>query len=535
MKKDKKVLADRLELRRKAEERLKKSELFTEFPTSRAELQPTLYELSVHQIELEMQNEQLQHSYDEIQKEHKRYNDLYDFAPVGYLTLARDSTILEANLTIDIILSLGRNKLKGTRFSAFIAQADLPAFNSMMQKVYQSKALEHCEIRIGNISTEEEPPLLDRTFRLDAIISDNIQECHLTLTDISDTRRAFEELKNKEAQYRCLFEAAHEGILILDYKSGKIVDANPCILQLIGFSLDEITGKELWELGFIQDKELARKAYLQLQSKNYVRYSGIPLHHKSGNVIEVEFLSYVYNVSDKKTIQCNIRDITDQIKLREYEKAISTSHKETIHALVSLVEIRDSYTAGHQKRVSELSVAIGKELHLSPKSLEGVHMSAILHDIGKFNIPTELLTKATQLDDPEKEMLRNHSLAGYDVLKGIHFPWPIALTVLQHHERLDGSGYPNGLKGSRISEAARIIAVADTVEAMTGARPYRPAIGLDKALMHIQQEKGRLFDPVIVDACIWLFQEKKFRFSSRPASESLVSPEGGMAKVYNSL
>jgi len=212
--------------------------------------------------------------------------------------------------------------------------------------------------------------------------------------------------------------------------------------------------------------------------------------------------------------------------MRMYKKSLSRSHQETIHALASMVEMRDSYTAGHQKRVAELSVAIAKELHLSASEIEGLNYCSILHDIGKFNIPTELLVKSTSLTEPEKDMLRNHVQTGYDILKGIHFPWPIAQTVLQHHERLDGSGYPNRLKSENIRKEAKIIGVSDTVEAMIGARPYRPAFGIDKALRHIQHESGRLFDPVIVDICVKLFYEKKFIFSTRPASETIIALEG---------
>ena len=424
------------------------------------------------------------------------------------------------------MLSCERSQLIGARFGSLIAQADLPAFNDMVDKLYQTRTPVHSEVTIiGNNS-----------YHLDAIISENPQECRITLTDISDTRLALESLHNKEIQYRSLFEAAQEGILILDYNSGKIVDANPYIAHLMGFSLDEIVGKELWEIGFILDKNLARTAYLELQTKSYIRYSDIPLQHKSGKTIDVEFLSYVYNVDKQKAIQCNIRDITDQKKLRENKNAILASHQETIHALASMVEIRDSYTAGHQKRVAELSVSIARELRFSPVEIEGMELSAILHDIGKFSIPIELLCKSTPLTVSDKELLRNHSQAGYDVLKGIHFPWPIAQTVLQHHERLDGSGYPNGLKGDSISEEAKIIAVADTVEAMTGTRPYRAAFGIDKALQHIQQESGTLFDPLIVEACVKLFNEKKFSFSSRPPSETIISPKRrGLAKHFNSL
>ena len=303
---------DRKELRLRAEKQLKKKRGGVDIPdspTTAAEFKRVLHELSVHHIELEIQNEELQNAYDEIQKEQRRYADLYDFAPVSYLTLARDTTILEANLSAARILSVARSQLKGVRFGRFITRSDLPVFNSMVDRVCQSRKPEHCEIMIGNTG-----------FRLDVIISDNRQEYHLALIDISDTRRALEALKNKEAQYRCLFDASRDGILILDYKSGKIIDANPFIAQLIGFSLDEIVGKELWEIGFIPDKELARKAYLELQTNNYIRYSDLPLYHKSGHIIDVEFLSYVYNVGDEKTIQCNIRDITLQKQQQEDEK-----------------------------------------------------------------------------------------------------------------------------------------------------------------------------------------------------------------------
>ncbi len=536
MKKDKSRLSDSSLSGASGEEPVKPTGSASGFPATKAEWQHILADLSAHQVELEMQKEQLQYSMDEIQKEHKRFNDLYDFAPVGYLTLSADSTIREANLTAASMFSLGRNELKGVRFRSLIAKADLSAFNSMMQRAFKSGEFEYCEVMLKRFLAPEEATSLQRTFRLDAIISETMPECRLTLTDISDTRRAVEALKNKEAQYRRLFEAAQEGILILDYQTARVIEANPFIADLLGLGCDEIIGKEMWEIGVFVDKEHAQKTYLELQSKNYLHYRDISLHPKSGGIIDVDFKGYVYNVGDEKAIQCFIRDITIEKKVREYEKTFLISSKETIDALAGMVEIRDHYTAGHQERVAEIAVAIGKELHLSPNALEGLHMSSILHDIGKVTIPTEILVKATPLSEPEKDMLRTHSQAGYNVLKNVHFPWPIALNVLQHHERLDGSGYPNRLKGDSISEEARIIAVADTVEAMTGARSYRPAVGIDKALRHIQLERGRLFDPAVVDVCVRLFREKKFSFSARPVVDSPVPKEmTGPAQVYKSL
>ena len=309
MKKDNFNPFDRWALRQRAERQLKKIGLIPDSTASPEELQRLLHEIPVYQIELEMQYEQLQHAYDEIQVLLQRYENLYDFAPVGYLTLTRDSIILDANQTMERVLSCDRSHLIGARFGSFIAQNDLPAFNAMIDKLYKTRSLVYSEITLRN-----------NCYHCDAIISLNRDECHLTLTDISETRHAIDELKKTEAHYKCLFDASQEGILILDYNSGKIVDANPFITQLLGFTLDEILGKKLWEIGVVLDKQLALKAYLELQTKNYICYSDLPLQHKSGKTIEVEFHSYVYNVDDEKMVQCNVRDITLQKQLWDMEK-----------------------------------------------------------------------------------------------------------------------------------------------------------------------------------------------------------------------
>ncbi len=318
---------------------------------------------------------------------------------------------------------------------------------------------------------------------------------------------------SSELRYRRLFESAQSGILILDFLSGKIVDANPFLLDLLGFSASELCGKELWELGSTIDKEFALQAFETLQKKNYIRYENLPLRKKCGQLIDVEFISNVYDVGVEKMIQCDIRDISSQKKLALYQSLAISNMDDLVNALVAMSEARDPYTAGHQQRVSELSLAIAKELHYSDANLEGLRMSTMLHDIGKFAIPAEILTKPTPLSEEEMGLLRSHVVEGYKILRLIHFHWPVAQTVLQHHERLDGSGYPNGLKGDSISDEARIIGVADTVEALTSSRPYRPAVGLDIALMNIQEESDRLFDPKIVAVCLRLFREKKFKFS----------------------
>ena len=186
----------------------------------------------------------------------------------------------------------------------------------------------------------------------------------------------------------------------------------------------------------------------------------------------------------------------------------------TIQAIAVTIEMRDPYTAGHQRRVTTLATSIATEMGLSEELIQGISMAGIIHDIGKIYVPAEILSKPTRLNEVEFSMIRMHCQAGYDVLKSVEFPWPIAQIILQHHERMDGSGYPSGLSSEDIRLEARILAVADVVEAIASHRPYRPALGLDKALEEITQNKGKLYDLKVTDACAQLFAEGGFKFES---------------------
>jgi putative two-component system response regulator len=184
----------------------------------------------------------------------------------------------------------------------------------------------------------------------------------------------------------------------------------------------------------------------------------------------------------------------------------------TVGALASTLEKRDPYTAGHQQRVGHLACAIAQEIGLPVERIEGLRLAAFVHDIGKIGVPSEILTKPGKLSEVEMDLIRIHSQIGYDILKCIDFPWPIAEMVLQHHERLDSSGYPQGLVSHQILLEAKIIGVADVLEAMSSHRPYRAALGLNQALEEIAQKKGVLYDPAVVDACIKVCTENKFSF-----------------------
>lgn len=184
----------------------------------------------------------------------------------------------------------------------------------------------------------------------------------------------------------------------------------------------------------------------------------------------------------------------------------------TTRALALAAEARDPYTAGHQQRVAELAVAIAREMGLSGDVIDCISVASMLHDVGKISIPAEILTKPGRLSDLEMDMIKIHPEAGYNILRQVDFPWPVAEVVLQHHERLDGTGYPRGLRGRDIQTEAKVIAVADVVEAMMSHRPYRPGLGLEEALKEIEGKRGTQFDPEAVDACLRLFAEKRFEF-----------------------
>jgi len=214
------------------------------------------------------------------------------------------------------------------------------------------------------------------------------------------------------------------------------------------------------------------------------------------------------------------RVIRYAIERKNYEEELKRSLEKftralngTVKAMAMAVEIRDPYTAGHQRRAADLARAIAQEMNLAPEKVEGIQLASMIHDIGKISIPAEILSKPSLLSNLELSLIKIHPQVGYDILKEIDFPWPIAKTVLQHHERLNGSGYPSGLKNGDILLEAKVLAVADVVEAIASHRPYRPAFGTKEAIDEITRKQDILYDPAAVQSCLRLFQDKEYSFS----------------------
>jgi putative nucleotidyltransferase with HDIG domain len=212
-----------------------------------------------------------------------------------------------------------------------------------------------------------------------------------------------------------------------------------------------------------------------------------------------------------KAFLISMRDITDR---KHAEGDLRKSLLGAVQAIAAIVELKDPYTAGHQRRVSTLSMTIAQEMGVPPEQSEGIRIAGMIHDIGKVSVPSEILSKPGKISEVEFMLIKNHVLSGYDILKNIDFPWPLDQMILQHHERMDGSGYPQGLSEKKILLEAKILAVADVVEAMATHRPYRAALGIDLALEEITKNRGIWYDPEAVDICLRLFREKGFTFDA---------------------
>jgi len=205
-----------------------------------------------------------------------------------------------------------------------------------------------------------------------------------------------------------------------------------------------------------------------------------------------------------KEVELALKSHRDSLEtiVRQRTKKLSENIEGTIKTIAHIVDLRDPYTYGHQKRVADISVAIAKQMGLSENTIEGIYFAALIHDVGKIQVPAELLSKPSKLTKAEFNLIKTHPRVGYQLMKEVDFPWPIAELIYQHHEKMNGTGYPRKLSGDRILLGARIIGVADVLEAMSSHRPYRPALGLEKALEEINKNKGILFDTDVVDACM---------------------------------
>ena len=334
--------------------------------------------------------------------------------------------------------------------------------------------------------------------------------------DMTLRKQAEEALSEQKAYFEHLFESSPEAVVVASV-DGKILQINRAFSEMFGYSEEEAIGKLMDELVSTDEilkeatkytKQVAAGKDIRLESKRKT---------KSGKLLDVSILGTPVIIEGQQVAVYGIyRDIT---KRKQSEDELKASYQrlqkliqDTVNVLANVVELRDPYTAGHQHNVAQLGIAIAKEMDCSNDMIEGIRIGGTIHDIGKIKVPIRILNKSEMLTDNEWEQIKNHPAVGYELLKDLDFPWQVAKMVHQHHERFDGSGYPNGLKNDEILMEARILAVADVIEAMANDRPYRQSLGLEIALEEIEDNKGILYDPDVVENAVRILKSGSFEF-----------------------
>lgn len=269
-------------------------------------------------------------------------------------------------------------------------------------------------------------------------------------------------------------------------------------------------GYKIWKESALSQGYIANIALPLINSETV--FGALCIYSKEEGAFDPEEVKLLQELAGD--LSYGIINLRARIEHEHQSALLRESLEQSIQTIAATVEARDPYTAGHQRRVAELAVAIAQEMGMDEEQIRGIHFAAIIHDLGKIHIPAEILAKPGRLNEIEFMLIKTHSQEGYNIIKDVRFPWPIAETIWQHHEKLDGSGYPRGLRGDEIRLEARILTVSDVVEAMYSHRPYRPAMGIKAALAEIQRGRGIVYDSIVVDTCIHLFEEKEFTFSS---------------------
>ncbi|MGA9048761.1 MAG: PAS domain S-box protein [Dehalococcoidia bacterium] len=334
--------------------------------------------------------------------------------------------------------------------------------------------------------------------------------------DMTERKKAEEALKKSEEKFRILSEKSITGIYII--QDAKMAYVNPSLASMFGYSPEEITGKlSLVDLIHPDDIQAVMER-LQNRLAGEIEHGSIVYKavKKDGATIHIEVYGMLIEYQGRPAVMGTLIDITEskvtEEKLLKSYESLKKTLNDAINTMVKIVEMRDPYTAGHQQRVADLATTIATEMKLEDTRIDQLRMAAIIHDIGKIFVPSDILSKPGKLTDMEFRLVKTHSQHGYDIVKGMDLPGSVAQAVLQHHERLDGSGYPNQLKGGDILLEAKILAIADVVEAMSSHRPFRSALGIDKAFEEIAKNKGKLYDPDVVDVCLTVFNTHKFEF-----------------------
>ncbi|OGD17195.1 hypothetical protein A2V47_06255 [Candidatus Atribacteria bacterium RBG_19FT_COMBO_35_14] len=429
------------------------------------------------------------------------------------ILLDREGNIVNVNKATLYLSGYGNSELEGKSVEIFFREKDIK--NTLLNKAIKRESIRNYEFSFKTKTGENIPVIFSSSAMMDE--AGGMAGIVCIVKDITERKLAEENVKNAKDELQMILDSVPAIIFYKDIE-GRFIRVNKTLANSLQVPIKDIVGKTTEALFPKEEAENMRKddqeAILSGKAKRdiiepfttpdgirWLIIDKIPYKDKKGKITGI--IGFAKDITEQRKSEEELRQSYQQLK-KTMDAAIDT--------MSSIIEAKDPYTAGHQQRVSQLATAIAKELHLSQDKVEGIRIASLIHDIGKIGLPTEILSKPIRLSDIEFSLIKEHSQIGFNILKSIDFSYPVAEIVLQHHERPNGSGYPNHLKGDKVLLEARILGVADVVEAMSSHRPYRPALGIDKALEEITQNKGILYDPKAVDVCLKLFKEKGFEF-----------------------
>ena len=445
-----------------------------------------------------------------------RHHSLIETIPDGYFEIDLSGKYTFVNDIVCTNLQRTREELIGKDNREFQTPENAKLTTRLFLNVYQTGIPER-GIEIDILSKDGSEETYELSISLIKDTQGNPTGFRGISRNVTGRKKMEEALLKSEEKYRTIVENAQEGIFQTS-PGNRSLTMNQALADMLGYCSSEEAAGELinnFQQAYV-DPETYREVMKTLRQHGSIKSFEAQLYRKDKSLIWANMsITAVKDTAGNLLYYHGIvEDISPQKKLeQERQNSIDNMRKSlgaTIKALSAITEARDPYTAGHQKRVADLARTIATEMGLSSDRIDGIRLAGMIHDLGKIVIPSEILTKPTKLTNLEMEIIKTHAQAGYDILKDIEFPWPIARMVHEHHERIDGSGYPQRLKGDDILLESKIIAVADVVEAISSYRPYRPALGIETALEEIESKSGILYDQTVSRICLQLFREKHY-------------------------
>jgi|GEM_PF-1210589 len=463
-------------------------------------------------IEFEVIRKKLSDGAETLRAAELRYRTLFNNEHTVMLLIdPADGRIVDANPAAEKFYGWTRDELRTKRVS------DINPMSEAEIRAEMERALKNQRQRFHFQHRKAGGDIADVAIYTNPVEIDGRRMIYSIIHDETERLRAERALHDSEARYKDLFVANPQPMWFFDDETLRFLAVNEAAVSHYGYSREEFLAMTIADIRPPEDIPRLHQTLADHKSERLdLSHAGVWRHRrKDGSEIQVEITSHVLDYNGRPARVILVNDVTERLRVQErvaeYVNRLENAMTGTAEAIAQIMDLRDPYTAGHERRVGVIAAAIAQEMGLSESMQRGLHVAGDLHDLGKITVPVEILAKPGRLSPSEFELIKMHPEKGYQVLKGIDFPWPVAEVAYQHHERMDGSGYPRGLKGDDILLEARILAVADVVEAMSSHRPYRPGFGIDKALAEVETRAGDCYDANVVAACLRLFREKGFR------------------------